>query len=827
MHASLSMKDNPNSPAPNTLPATVMDVPEVHQKPVIQDITAAVPADKQLEEERKEILRRYRQVLRKVSPVLKNPKEDLKRIKAAFEMAEEAHRSERRKSGEPYIYHPLEVARIVVEEMGLGATSVICAFLHDVVEDTDITIEDIRRKFGDKEAHIIDGLTKIKDTTLDATTTEQIENFRKVLLNLSEDIRVVLIKIADRLHNMRTLDGMRRDKQLRTISETQLIYAPLAHRLGLYEIKSELEDLCLKYKSPEIYNEIVYKIKKTQPERDKFVKDFIKPIDAKLKERGFKFTIKSRVKAVSSIYNKMEKQKIRFEDVFDLFAIRIILDSPPDKEKEDCWVAFSIVTDFYQSNPSRMRNWIDHPRSNGYESLHITVMSHTGQWVEVQIRSKRMDEVAEKGLAAHWKYKEKNPDKGAKPPVNTMESWLNRIRETLENRDLDALEMMGEIHKELHEEEIYVFTPKGHMKILRNGSTVLDFAFMIHTDLGLHCLGAKVNGKLVPMGYQLKNGEKVEIIKSSLPNVTTDWLKLANNKRTQSKISQFLNGKRSSYAERGREIIKRKIEQLHIAVPQTEEFRLKLAKKFNQNSIIEFEEKLGKDELPHTQLKEVIRGLVNELKNTGKPAPLPTEKSVKNLKPNTAKLQIGGHTGEIVYTLAKCCSPVKGDEVIGYMTVSRRLMVHRVDCINAINQMAKDNSRVIPLEWIDDDKATNHREASAKTPARIEAVEGAAPPTPEELPAVEAIPAPPPPPAPMYYEVALNMYGFDRDGIVNEVTQVIHAHKVSMRSITMGETNGLFEGQIVVRVQSIDQLDSLMKDLKKTEGIKGVERSVL
>lgn len=819
------MKDNPNLPIHNsTVPASVtIDAPEIHQYPAIQDITAT--ADDQLERERKEILRRYRQVLRKVSPVLKNPKEDVKRIKAAFEMAEEAHRSERRKSGEPYIYHPLEVARIVVEEMGLGATSVICAFLHDVVEDTDVTVEDIRRKFGDKEAHIIDGLTKIKGTPLADSTTEQIENFRKVLLNLSQDIRVVLIKIADRLHNMRTLDGMRRDKQLRTISETQLIYAPLSHRLGLYEIKSELEDLCLKYKSPDIYNDIVRKIKKTQPARDKFVKDFVKPIDVKLRERGFQFTIKSRVKSVSSIYNKMEKQKIPFEDVFDLFAIRIILDSPLEKEKDDCWVAYSIVTDFYQSNPDRMRDWLANPRSNGYESLHITVMSHTGQWVEVQIRSRRMDEVAEKGLAAHWKYKEKAP-KGAKQSINTMESWLNRIRETLENRDLDALEMMGEIHKDLHEEEVYVFTPKGQMKILRNGSTVLDFAFMIHTDLGLHCLGAKVNGKLVPINYQLKNGEKVEIIKSSLPNATSDWLKIANNKRTQGKISQFLNGKRNSFAEKGREILKRKIEQLHISVPQTEEFRLKLAKKFGQVSIIEFEEKLGKDELPHTQLKEAIRELVNDLKKAEKTLSLQPEKSVKNLKPNTGKLQIGGHSGDILYTLAKCCSPVKGDEVIGYMTVSRRLMVHRIDCVNAVNQMAKDNSKVIPLEWIDDEKGTHQRETSAKVPARVESTGSAAPAMPEELPAMEVAPEPPPP-APMQYEVVLNMYGFDRDGIVNEVTQAVHAHKVSMRSITMGETDGLFEGQIVVRVQSIDHLDSLIKDLEKMEGITGVERSVL
>ncbi|MCS7018190.1 MAG: RelA/SpoT family protein [Cytophagales bacterium] len=788
---------------------------------------ATMPTDEQLEHERKEILRRYRLILRKVHPVLRNPKEDIKRIKAAFEMAEEAHRGERRKSGEPYIYHPLEVARIVVEEMGLGATSVICAFLHDVVEDTNITIEDIRRKFGDKEANIIDGLTKIKDTPLDNSTTEQIETFRKVLLNLSKDIRVVLIKIADRLHNMRTLESMRRDKQLRTIAETEMVYAPLAHRLGFYEIKSELEDLCLKYKSPDIYNEIVRKIKKTQPAREKFVKDFIKPIEEKLREHGFQFVIKSRVKAVSSIYNKMEKQKIAFEDVYDLFAIRIILDSPPETEKQDCWFVYSIVTDFYQPNPDRMRNWIGHPRSNGYESLHITVMSHTGQWVEVQIRSKRMDEVAEKGVAAHWRYKEKTAQPG-KNSTNLWEDWLMRIRETLENRDLDGLEMMSEIYKELHEEEVYVFTPKGEMKILRNGSTVLDFAFMIHTQLGLHCLGAKVNGKLVPINYVLRNGDKVEIIKSSMPNATPDWLKIANNKRTQSKINQYLNGKRNAFVAKGREILKRKIEQMQVQVPQTEEFRLKLAKKFGQNSITDLEEKLGKDELPHNQIKEAIRELLDEIKKTEKSMATlyqTSNKLVQNLKPNTGKLLIGGQSGDIVYTLAKCCSPIKGEEVVGYMTVSRRLMVHRIDCPNAINQMAKDNSKVIPLEWIDEQKDSQKQERSDKNTSSYTSsatTEGSTQPS-----SCNTTEPQPPFPTPVQYEVVLDMYGLDRNGITNDITRVINDRNIMMRSIRMVENNGLFEGEIVVVVYSINQLENLIKDLEKIKGVSSVKRNVL
>lgn len=804
------MKDEPNVPVPPI--ASVNTYSAVNSPIKSEPLTASIPDEEQLERERKEILRRYRLVLRKVRPVLKNPKEDIKRIRAAFEMAEEAHRGERRKSGEPYIYHPLEVARIVVEDMGLGATSVICAFLHDVVEDTNITLEDIRRKFGEKEANIIDGLTKFKAILPDESTNEQIETFRKVLLNLSKDIRVVLIKIADRLHNMRTLDSMSRENQLRTISETEQLYAPLAHRLGLYEIKSELEDLCLKYKSPQIYNEIVSKIKRTQPARDKFVKDFIEPIERKLRERGLKFVIKSRVKAVSSIYNKMQKQKIPFEDVYDLFAIRIILDSPPETEISDCWFTYAIVTDFYRANPERMRNWIGNPRPNGYESLHITVMSHTGQWVEVQIRSKRMDEIAEKGVAAHWRYKEKVIASSNNPKSSNglWEEWLGRIREILENRDLNGLDMISEIYKELHEEEVYVFTPKGEMKVLRKGSTVLDFAFLIHTEVGIHCLAAKVNGRLESIKYVLKNGDKVEIIKSSLPNVSPDWLQIANNKRTQSKISQYLNSKRNIFVNKGREILQRKLAQMDIAVPQTEEFRLKLAKKFGQTSFTELEEKIGKEEVQHNRLKEAIREVLEEIKE--KPLVPNTETSIRILKPRTTKqkLLIGGQSGDILYTLAKCCSPVKGEEVVGYMTVSRRLMVHRVDCPNIIAQMAKNNNKVIPLEWIDDElPAKAHPKNKTSS---------------ENAPSEKVVA---PMPAPIQYEAALIMSGIDRDGIVNTVTQIISTHKVSMRSIHMGESDGLFEGEIVVRVQNIEQLENLIKELKTIEGIQDVRRRVL
>ncbi|MCS6967189.1 MAG: RelA/SpoT family protein [Cytophagales bacterium] len=779
--------------------------------------------EEQYEKEEREIERRYNYILQKVRPVLKNPQEDEKRIRSAFEMAKEAHQNMRRKSGEPYIYHPLEVARIVVEEMGLGATSVICAFLHDVVEDTDITLEEIQRQFGEKEARIIDGLTKIKNVNLENGTTEQVENFRKVLVSISQDVRVVLIKIADRLHNMRTLGEMRRDQQLRTISETQLIYAPLAHRLGLYEIKSELEDLCLKYTHPEIYQEIATKIKKTQPAREEFIKDFIRPIEEKLREYGFNFVIKSRVKSISSIYNKMQTQKLPFEAIYDLFAIRIILDSPIEKEINDCWAAYSIVTDFYQPNPERTRQWLTTPRPNGYQALHTTVMSNKGQWVEVQIRSKRMDEIAEKGLAAHWRYKDKSPQ-SAKRSLTVMEEWLNRLREILENRDLNALEMINEVYKELNSEEIYVFTPKGEMKILRKGSTVLDFAFTIHTELGLHCLGAKVNGVNQSISYELKNGETVEIIKSKFPRANLDWLHIAKNKRTQSKILQFLKRIKNASAQKGQEIIKRKIEQMNLNIPFTEQFRLQLAKKFGYNNSLEFEEKLGRDEIPHTQIKEAIRELLERSKKNTPATNEQIEKVIKNIKKNGAKLIIDGHSDNIPYVLAQCCSPVKGDEVIGYITVNHRLMVHRIDCINAINQMAKDNSRVIPIAWAEENTPSDQKQAQAQQPA-IEQIASLLAPSSEPLPhqVTHSIT----PPTPAYYEAILEMNGFDRDGIVNEVTQMIHANQANMRAITMGAHDGLFEGQIVVRVKDTHQLENLIKDLQTIEGVINVTRRVL
>jgi GTP diphosphokinase / guanosine-3',5'-bis(diphosphate) 3'-diphosphatase len=470
------------------------------------------------ESENKEIISRYRKLLRVAKPFLKD--DDAKIIKKAFNTSLHAHKDMRRRSGEPYIYHPLAVAQIAVEEIGLGTTSIIAALLHDVVEDTHVEIEDIQRDFGSKVAKIIDGLTKISGV-FEQGSSEQAENFRKMILTLSDDVRVILIKLADRLHNMRTLTSMPREKQLKIASETIYLYAPLAHRLGLYAIKTELEDLYLKYTDTETYKHIAECIAQTKTARDKFIKDFTAPIEKSLDKADVDFVIKGRPKSIYSIWNKMRKQNIPFEEVYDLFAIRIIVDAEPENEKAICWKVYSMVTDFYKPNPDRLRDWISTPKANGYESLHTTVMSKYGQWVEVQIRTQRMDEIAEKGYAAHWKYK----DTASGQALTGLEMWIRKVRELIETNDSSALEFMDDFRTNLFNEEVFVFTPKGALKILPHGATTLDFAFEIHTQIGMHCLGAKVNQKLVPLSYVLNNGDQVEILTSSKQKPSEDWLK--------------------------------------------------------------------------------------------------------------------------------------------------------------------------------------------------------------------------------------------------------------------------------------------------------------
>ena len=508
-----------------------------------------------VEAEKKEILKRYRALLRACRRTLE--KGDKLLIRKAFDISLEAHKNMRRKSGEPYIYHPIAVAHICAEEIGLGTTSVVCALLHDVVEDTDLTLEDIRRLFGEKEAKIIDGLTKISGV-FDQGSSLQAENFRKMLLTLSDDVRVILIKLADRLHNMRTLESMQRDKQLKIASETLYLYAPLAHRLGLNAIKTEMEDLSLRYTEPTTFFNIEQRLKDTEPERKKFITKFIVPIKEILEEQGLRAKIIGRPKSIFSIHNKIKNKGVPFEEIYDIFAIRIIIDTPMENEKADCWRVYSIVTDFYHPSPDRLRDWISTPKANGYESLHTTVMGPEGKWVEVQIRTERMDELAEKGYAAHWKYKDSANE-------TQLDDWIRKIREILESPEENALEFLDDFKLNLFAEEIFAFTPKGEMKTLPINATALDFAFEIHTQVGEKCIGAKVNHKLVPISHKLRSGDQIEIITSNKQKPTEDWLNFVVTAKAKTKIKDALREEKRLIADDGKYILQRKLEGMGAA----------------------------------------------------------------------------------------------------------------------------------------------------------------------------------------------------------------------------------------------------------------------
>jgi guanosine-3',5'-bis(diphosphate) 3'-pyrophosphohydrolase len=513
---------------------------------------AAEPLD--LEKEKKLILKEYKNLLRGLRNNMTGA--ERKQIRLAFEMAVDAHKNMRRKSGEPYIIHPLRVAQIVVNEMGLGATAAICALLHDVVEDTELTLDDIKREFGIKVSRIIDGLTKVSGV-FDLTSSIQAENFKKLLLTLADDVRVILIKIADRLHNMRTMDSMPRKKQLKIASETLYLYAPLAHRLGFYAIKSELEDLGMKYQEAEAYKDIAKRLAETKRERTRYMNEFMKPLRERLEKDDFKFEMYGRPKSIYSIYNKIKNKGVTFDEVYDLFAIRIILETPVDHEKADCWRVYSMVTELYHPNPDRLRDWISTPKANGYESLHTTVMGPKGKWVEVQIRTRRMDEIAEKGFAAHWKYKEGSNDKA-------LDTWLREIRELLRNPEFNALEFLDDFRLNLFSKEIYVFTPKGDLKILPQGATALDFAFEIHTDVGYHCIGAKVNHRLIPISHMLNNGDQVEIITSKKQKPNEDWLNFLITSRARSKVKNALKEEKRAVAMEGKTVLEKRLKNMKV-----------------------------------------------------------------------------------------------------------------------------------------------------------------------------------------------------------------------------------------------------------------------
>ncbi|MFN8415659.1 MAG: bifunctional (p)ppGpp synthetase/guanosine-3',5'-bis(diphosphate) 3'-pyrophosphohydrolase [Cytophagaceae bacterium] len=725
-----------------------------------------------IEKENKEIISRYRALLKAAKPVLKDG--DAKIIKKAFNTSMLAHKDMRRKSGEPYIFHPLAVAQIAVEEIGLGTTSIIAALLHDVVEDTHLEVRDLERDFGPKVATIVDGLTKISGV-FEHGSSQQAENFRKMILTLSEDVRVILVKLADRLHNMRTLESMPREKQLKIASETMYLYAPLAHRLGLYAIKSELEDLYLKYTDTERYNYIEGKIEQTNTARKKFIKDFVEPIDMALRRAGLKYMVKGRTKSVYSIHNKMKDSNISFEDIFDLFAIRVILKVKPDEEKAACWKAYSIVTDYYKPNPDRLKDWISTPKANGYESLHTTVMSHTGQWVEVQIRTERMDDIAEKGYAAHWKYKEHTDAKSKQE--SGLEEWIRKVRDLIETSDYSALEFVNEFRQNLFSEEVFVFTPKGDLKTLPFGATALDFAFEIHTKVGEHCLGAKVNQKLVPLSYQLNNGDQIEILTSGKQKPTEDWLKFVKTSKARAKIKEALKEEKKSIAEDGKGMVERKLN--HLKIEWNNETVNRVLAMFNVKTPLDFYYNVAKGIIDTADLKKLKEP--EKKPDAPKKEPAVDKKQTSISVSDKDMILIGDTLQKLDYHYAKCCNPIPGDEVFGFITVSDGIKIHRTNCPNAVELMSHYGYRIVKAKW------TSQTELAFLT--------------------------------------GLKIVGADRVGILNDVTKVISNQlNINIRSITVETEDGMFEGLIMLFVNDTTHLNTLITKLKNISDIISVTR---
>ncbi len=699
-------------------------------------------------------------------------------MRTAFEMAADAHKTMRRKSGEPYILHPLAVAQICVEEIGLGIRSTICALLHDTVEDTDLTLEDVQREFGTEIARIIDGLTKIS-TVVDTNSTQQAENFKKILLTLTDDPRVILIKLADRLHNMRTLDSMKREKQLKISSETVYIYAPLAHRLGLYNIKTELEDLSMKYLEPDTYKEIARKLAETKRERSRYINEFIKPIREKMEKAGFSsFDIYGRPKSIHSISNKIKKKGVTFEEVYDLFAIRIIIDGPIEREKEDCWKAYSIITDMYTPSPERLRDWLSNPKSNGYEALHTTVMGPQGKWVEIQIRTKRMNEIAEKGLAAHWKYKEGSGDE------DRFDKWFHNIREVLSNQESSSLDFLQDFKTSFLAEEIYVYTPKGDVKMLPLGATALDFAFGVHSDVGSKCIGAKVNHKLVPISHKLRSGDQIEIITSSKQKPSEDWLNFVVTAKARSKIKDSLKEEKRKSADEGKYILQRKLEQMgasfdiHNVDTLTQFYKLP--------SQLDLFYQISTKGIDLKDIKELkLLGDKLELPKPVKPVPEfkpEHDTNNKQVSPKDSELIIFGESSDkIIYTLANCCKPIPGDDVFGFVSTGKGLIIHRTNCPNAARLLSNFGHRVVKTKW------AKNKEISFLTGIKI--------------------------------------IGVDDVGIVNKITNLISGEmRLNISAITIEAKEGVFEGNIKLFVHDKEELDELVNRLLKLSGIEKVER---
>ncbi len=731
-----------------------------------------------IEKENKAIAQEYKELLRISYQTLTT--EDKKMIRKAFDVAVDAHKEQRRKSGEAYIFHPIAVAKIVASEIGLGATGIAAALMHDVVEDTDITVQDIERIFNPKVAQLVEGLTKISQVKKDMNISMQAENFRKMLLTLNDDVRVILIKLADRLHNMQTMDSMVEYKQTKIASETLYIYAPLAHRLGLYNIKTKLEDLGLKYTEPEVYKDIVSKIKETKEEQDAYIKDISDVLKASLDIEGVDYAIKGRPKSIYSIRRKMLAQNVTFDEVYDKFALRIVYKSNPHDEKFIAWKVYSIVTDHYRPSPSRLRDWISSPKSTGYEALHITVMGPKGRWVEIQVRSERMDEIAEKGYAAHYKYKNGATEE------NGLDVWLNLLKEALENSESNAVDFVEDFKMNLYAKEIYIFTPKGEIKSLPKGATSLDFAFSIHSDIGIRTRGTRVNGKLVPLNYELKSGDQVEIITATNQKPTLHWLDYVTTSRAKTKIRNVLNENTKKIAEDGKELLSRKLKQLKITLNETSVNEM--VNFFKLKTSLDLFYRVGVGAIENQQLKEYAAQKSNTLMNFFK-------NKIKRSSPNTADpdihkqvissnfdmLVFGAEQDKLDYKLSTCCNPIPGDEVFGFVTINEGIKVHKRDCPNSLAMQSNYAYRIMLAKWIDSSQQE--------------------------------------------FKAILKIMGMDTLGLTNELTKVISNNMhVNIQSISLSGEAGIFEGQVAVIVQNNNVLKKLMDNIKQIDGVEKVTR---
>ena len=731
----------------------------------------------ELEAENKAIAQEYKELLRISYQTLTN--DDKKIIRKAFDVAVDAHKDQRRKSGEAYIFHPIAVAKIVARDIGLGATSIAAALMHDVVEDTDITVQDMEKMFNPKIAQLVEGLTKISKVKTDQEISMQAENFRKMLLTLNDDVRVILIKIADRLHNMQTMGSMADYKQAKIASETLYIYAPLAHRLGLYNIKTQLEDLGLKYTEPVVYNDIVSKIKETKEEQDEYIKTISDVLSTSLQEEGIEFTIKGRPKSIYSIRKKMKVQSVTFDEVYDKFALRIIYKSNPHDEKFIAWKIYSVVTDHYRPSPSRLRDWISSPKSTGYEALHITVMGPKGRWVEIQVRSERMDEIAEKGYAAHYKYKNGATEE------HGLEIWLNQLKEALENSASNAVDFVEDFKLNLYAKEIYVFTPKGEIKSLPKGATSLDFAFSIHSEIGVTTRGTKVNGKLVPLNYELNSGDQVEIITSVNQKPTSQWFDYVTTSRAKNKIKNVLNENTKKIAEEGKELLERKLR--HLKITLNEQTLNELVNFFKLHTSLDLFYRAGIGTIENQQLKDFAaqksNTLVNFFKKTIKRTPTASSEQVRKNELNKKfdLLVFGVEQNKLDYKLSTCCNPIPGDDVFGFVTINEGIKVHKKDCPNAISMQSNYAYRIIQTKWIDSSQ--------------------------EEFKAV------------------LRITGMDTLGLTNELTKVIsNQMNVNIQSISLSSEAGIFKGQVTVVVQNNTILKKLIDNIRKVDGIDKITR---